>query len=79
MLPKLDRGERQKLTLVKALNTQERAILRWHSHLRIGGAAGEAPVPLWYGMATLKKLRRPGGLLTAAETVRDPASRRSAP
>ena len=71
VLPKLDRGERQKLTFVKALNARERAVVRlWRSHVLVGGADG-APRPLWYGMATLEKLRRPGGLITVAATQSD--------
>ncbi|CAN7767593.1 VTT domain-containing protein [Variovorax sp. LjRoot175] len=72
VLPKLDHGEAQGMTFMKALNADERIVLRlWPSPYVVDNVGAGPPRPLWIGMATIERLRHPAGLITLAVTEHD--------
>lgn len=72
VLPKLDRGDPQKLAFVKVRGPLERIVIRlWPSRYAIGGLSGGEPRPLWNAMVTSERLRRPAGLMTISTTSGD--------
>ncbi|WP_196232596.1 phosphatase PAP2 family protein [Variovorax paradoxus] len=72
VLPKLDYGEAQGMTFIKVLNADERTVLRlWLSAYVVESTGAGPPHPLWIGMVTTERLRRPVGLITLAATQHD--------
>lgn len=60
------------MTFMKALNADERIVLRlWPSPYVVDNVGAGPPRPLWIGMATIERLRRPAGLITLAVTEND--------
>ncbi len=72
VLPKFDYGREQKITLTKAIGSQQRIVLRlWRFRYLIETAQRGATQPLWSGMVTIEHLQHPLGMVTIAKTQDD--------
>ena len=69
VLPKFDYGAEQKLTFVKVLSRDERAVIRlWPSAYSVHAAPAASSEPLWQGMASIERLRHISGIVAFVTT-----------
>lgn len=72
VLPKLDHGEAQRITFIKAINSSERLVIRfWPLRKEVKPDLGLPFRPLWIGMTTVERLHQPSGMITLAKTETD--------